>query len=153
CFRTSRSLAINLESPAMKAARYRDVRIRPNFSYGAGVYGPVQRIRVNGTAAGTTIEEVTESDAMRSDNEASANIYPNPNSGDMVNINLFGVEGAVAVRVIDATGRIVYTETYFVEGSLNTIATFAEPLAAGVYNIEFNSNGNVTTERMMVTRQ
>lgn len=130
-----------------------DVKIRPNFSYGAGVYGPVQRIRVNGTAAGTTIEEVTEIDAMRSDNEASANIYPNPNSGDMVNINLSGVEGAVAVRVIDATGRIVYTETYFVEGSLNTIATFAEPLAAGVYNIEFNSNGNVTTERMMVTRQ
>jgi len=132
-----------------------DVRIRPNFSYGAGTYGPTQRIQVNNTAASSMLDESgLENGNERTDILTDANLYPNPNSGDMVNINITGIQGNdVFVRVLDATGRVVYTNRYVVEGSLNTVVNFAQPLASGVYNVEFTVDGQVTTERMIVAKQ
>ena len=42
---------------------------------------------------------------------------------------------------------------FTVEGSLNTIVTFAEPLASGIYNVEFSVDGQIMTERMIVAKQ
>jgi len=49
-------------------------------------------------------------------------------------------------------GRVVYTNRYTVDGSLNTIVTFSKPLAGGLYMVEFTSGNEVVTQRMMVTR-
>jgi len=82
-----------------------------------------------------------------------ANIYPNPNTGDMVNLNLTGIEqGDVFVRILDGMGKVVYTNRYTVEGSLNTIVTFSKPLASGIYLVEFTSDDEVITQRMMVAK-
>ena len=81
-------------------------------------------------------------------------VYPNPNNGEMVNLNVAGIESDnVFVRITDAMGRIVYTNRFTVEGSLNTIVTFAEPLASGIYNVEFSVDGQIMTERMIVAKQ
>jgi hypothetical protein len=131
-----------------------DVRIRPNFTYGEGVFGPTSRILVNSTAAGTTIEEVDAEQDVKVESFVAANLYPNPNNGDMVNLNVSGIESDnVFVRITDAMGRIVYTNRFAVEGSLNTIVTFAEPLASGIYNVEFTVDGEIMTERMIVAKQ
>jgi len=131
-----------------------NVRIRPNFSYGPGTFGPVQRILVNNTSASIMLdEEVAEMDE-KVDSFVAANLYPNPNNGEMVNLNVSGIESDnVFVRITDAMGRIVYTNRFAVEGSLNTIVTFAEPLASGIYNVEFTVDGQIMTERMIVAKQ
>jgi hypothetical protein len=131
-----------------------DVRIRPNFSYGAGTYGPVQRILVNNTSASSMLnEDVAEMDE-KVVSFVAANLYPNPNNGEMVNLNVSGIESDnVFVRITDAMGRVVYTNRFAVEGSLNTIVTFAEPLASGIYNVEFSVDGQIMTERMIVAKQ
>ena len=131
-----------------------DVKIRPNFVYGEGQYGPTQRILVNGTSASTMLnEEVAEQD-VKVESFIAANLYPNPNNGEMVNLNVSGIESDnVFVRITDAMGRIVYTNRFAVEGSLNQIVTFAEPLASGIYNVEFTVDGEIMTERMIVAKQ
>ncbi|MFM9005304.1 MAG: T9SS type A sorting domain-containing protein, partial [Flavobacteriales bacterium] len=131
-----------------------DVKIRPNFVYGAGQYGPTQRILVNGTSASTMLnEEVAEQD-VKVESFIAANLYPNPNNGEMVNLNVSGIQSDhLFVRITDAMGRIVYTNGFAVEGSLNQIVTFAEPLASGIYNVEFTVDGEIMTERMIVAKQ
>jgi hypothetical protein len=131
-----------------------DVKIRPNFSYGPGNWGPTQRISVNNTSASTMLdEEVAEMD-VKVESFIAANLYPNPNNGDMVNLNVSGIESDnVFVRITDAMGRVVYTNRFSVEGSLNTIVTFSEPLASGIYNVEFTVDGQIMTERMIVAKQ
>jgi hypothetical protein len=129
------------------------VRVRPNFAYGNGTYGPAQTIVVANTAAGGMLSEEAEAESLRQLDEANANIYPNPNNGEMVNLNLNGLEGNVMVRIMDAVGRVVYTQNFIVEGTLNTIASFAEPLSSGLYSIEFSTNGTVVTEKMVVTKE
>jgi hypothetical protein len=133
-----------------------DVRITPNFIYGAGVQGPVQRIQVANTSASATIadNDMVDDAAKTEEFGVAANLFPNPNTGEMVNLNVSGVESDnVFVRVIDAVGRVVYSNRFTVEGSLNTIVTFAQPLASGIYNVEFTVDGDIITERMIVTKQ
>jgi len=131
-----------------------DVRIRPNFAYGPGTFGPVQRINVNNTSAGSMLNEDAADADAKVDSFIAANLYPNPNNGEMVNLNVSGIESDnVFVRITDAMGRIVYTSRFSVEGSLNTIVTFSEPLAAGIYNVEFTADGQIMTERMIVAKQ
>jgi len=131
-----------------------DVEIRPNFGYGPGTYGPVQRIQVANTAAGSELEEGSVDGTEKVSTFVAANLYPNPNNGEMVNLNVAGIESDnVFVRITDAMGRIVYTNRYTVDGSLNTIVTFAEPLASGIYNVEFTVDGQIMTERMIVAKQ
>jgi PKD repeat protein len=131
-----------------------DVRIRPVFSYGPGTYGPVQRINVNNTSASSMLDEDAAEMDVKVESFIAANLYPNPNNGEMVNLNVSGIESDnVFVRITDAMGRIVYTNRFAVEGSLNTIVTFAEPLASGIYNVEFTVDGQIMTERMIVAKQ
>jgi hypothetical protein len=131
------------------------VEIRPNFSYGNGTYGPSQWIQVNGTAVSPMLpgEEMIDNAEKSLVVSVDANLYPNPNNGEMVNLNVSGVESDnVFVRIVDAMGRVVYTNRFTVDGSLNTIVTFAQPLAGGLYNVEFTVDGQVMTERMIVTK-
>jgi len=129
-----------------------DVRIRPNFSYGNGTYGPVQRIRVNGTSASAEIEYESQAEAMRQMEEVvSVNVYPNPSGGELVNLSMNGLQrGQLQVRLIDASGRSLCARTYTVEDSINTVLTFDEKLSAGFYMIEMTNAGIVKTERLVV---
>jgi hypothetical protein len=52
----------------------------------------------------------------------SAALYPNPNDGALVNLNLTDLtSGQIQIRIIDALGRVVHTRSFSTEGSLNTI--------------------------------
>jgi hypothetical protein len=128
-----------------------DVRIRPNFSYGNGTYGPVQRIRVNGTSASGEITYEDEADAVRDAELESTPIYPNPNNGESVNIAIGDLlSDQLQVRVLDAAGRAVTTRLYVVEESTTTTLVFDEKLSAGVYMIEMTNAGRVQTQRLVV---
>ncbi len=129
-----------------------DVEIRPNFSYGEGVYGPSRRIQVIGTSASGELlfEEVEAEKSMEVENDELA-VYPNPNNGESINISMSGLQkGMLQVRVLDAAGRAVATRAYTVESSLQTTLTFDETLSSGVYVIEMNNAGNLKTDRLIV---
>jgi hypothetical protein len=129
-----------------------NVRIRPNFTYGQGTYGPMWRIQVAGTAAsGELLYEVVDAEKEIEVETASAFLYPNPSNGEFVNVLLSNVEkGQLQVRVLDAAGRLVTTRVYAVEGTLNTTLTFDEQLSSGVYMIETRNAGRVQTQRLVV---
>jgi hypothetical protein len=106
--------------------------------------------------------EANEADAIITDRvlmEVNTNdgifaaLYPNPNNGEMVNLNLAGIDSDnVNVRIMDAAGRIVWTNRYVVDGALNTIIAFDRPLTSGIYLVEMTFDNQVITERMMVTK-
>jgi hypothetical protein len=139
--------------PAGAAAGAWNVRVRPNFTYGTGAYGPVQRILVAGTAASGMLaeEEVAQADERAFEVNAAASIYPNPSNGDMIAIKVTDLtSNQVQVRVMDAMGREVFRSAYSVEGSLNQIITFNQTLAAGMYMVEMTDGTHVVSERMIV---
>jgi hypothetical protein len=129
-----------------------DVRIRPNFAYGSGTYGPVQRIQVAGTAAsGELLYEVVDAEKELEVGNTLTAIYPNPSNGDFVHVKLSNLErGQLQLRVLDAAGRALTTRVYAVEGSFNTTLSFDQQLSAGVYMIEMTNAGSVQTQRLIV---
>jgi hypothetical protein len=139
----------NLSSPGAWA-----VRIRPNFSYGNGDYGPTQNILVNGTAAGAMFSDEEMFSNEKSDllDFASA-IYPNPNQGEMLNINLTGLTAQfVHVRILNQLGQTVYQNQFGADGSLNTVIVFDQKLSAGMYFAEFILGDETLREAFVVQK-
>jgi hypothetical protein len=132
---------------------YWRVEIAPIFSYGLGNYGPVQVIQVTGSSTSMMLPELNEGmDANKSQSkDALAGIYPNPNNGEMVNINLTGLTSeSVSMRIYDSFGRLVTDRLYAVDGNLNTIVVFDQQLVSGIYTIDFRCGDDFFTQRMIV---
>jgi hypothetical protein len=129
-----------------------DVRIRPNFAYGPGVFGPMHRIQVAGTSAsGELLYEVVDAETELEESLNSISLYPNPANGEFVNVSLNDLKkGQLMIRLLDATGRCVTTRNFAVESSLQTTLTFDTKLSAGVYVMEMTNAGNVQTQRLVV---
>jgi hypothetical protein len=131
-----------------------NVRIRPNFTYGPGSFGPMQRILVNSTSAGAMLnEDEAEVDFRMLEEGQNWVVYPNPSNGNAINVQAFDVQSEqVSVRVIDAMGRVVYNRSFSVNGALNTSVVFDQALSAGIYTVEFTDNDIVKSERLMIQK-
>jgi hypothetical protein len=138
--------------PALTNPGSWSVKVRPNFAYGQGQFGPAQLIRVNGTSASLELpEEGLVDERSTWTEEVGFAVYPNPTNGDFVNLTLSNLEnGSLQVRVLDAAGRAVAERAYSVEESLNTILMFEQQLSAGVYIVEMTNAGRATVERLIV---
>ncbi|HEY8403089.1 MAG TPA: T9SS type A sorting domain-containing protein, partial [Flavobacteriales bacterium] len=159
---TSPSISLNyafneFPTSSYPAVGYWLVRVRPRFSGYEGEYGPAYVIAVRNTAtsSGMSLEpNVSPSKGVSAwGDHMEANIYPNPNNGDLVNLNITGItSNEVYVRVLDSMGREVYTNRYSVDGSLNTMVNFNQSLAQGIYMVEMRAGEEVKTLRMVVTK-
>ena len=127
-----------------------DVRIKPNFSYGSGTYGPVQRIRVNGTAAGAEIfEESAISERENYINETS--VYPNPSDGTTLNVRANNLKNEIIqLRITDALGKTVWSQSLSNNGEINSTINFNETLCPGVYNVEIMDGNDTQASRLIV---
>ncbi|MFN5621356.1 MAG: T9SS type A sorting domain-containing protein [Flavobacteriales bacterium] len=126
------------------------VRIRPNFSYGDGVFGAPQTIQVVGTAS-MELEEGAMMSEKSAEEVLEFGVYPNPSNGEYVELNLQDLEsGAVQIRVLDAAGRVVHTGNFATDGNLRTTLNFSSSLNPGVYMIDILNNGIARTERLVV---
>ncbi|MBM3427313.1 MAG: T9SS type A sorting domain-containing protein [Bacteroidetes bacterium] len=139
--------------PGIGAGQTYDVQIRSKHFDGVSNtnYGTAQCVRTLGTAGMPTVEDGGVI-AERSENGVTTSIYPNPNNGQSVNFAVSGMEGDLNVRIVDATGRMVFANRYVVEGSLNTTIDFGQTLAGGVYMVEMIQNGEMKTMRMVVSK-
>jgi len=131
------------------------VTVTPVFPTGTGNVGPDRWLQIAGPAP--MVLEGTEADAANYAKSVvepgiETALYPNPSNGEVVNLNITGVSGSVQVRILDGMGRVVYTNNLVVDGSLNTLVTFARPLASGLYTVEMTVDGKVMTERLMVQK-
>jgi hypothetical protein len=126
-----------------------DVRIRPNFAYGAGSFGPTQRINVNGTSASSMMndEAANELEAMSS---VSFELYPNPSTGSWVGLSVSGIESdKVQVRLLDLTGRELISSQYVVEGTLQTNLN-VDQLSNGIYIVELMDGATKREQRLVI---
>ena len=145
-----------LTIPGLTAGGVYDVRVRPIFASGAGSWGATSCLSIVGVV-GMTAQNgpVNEMETTKVDvSTMEAGLYPNPNTGSMININLTGVTSEVVnVDVMDQTGRMVFAAQYTVnDGSVNGVITFDQQLAGGVYFMKFTMDGESRTERFVVTR-
>jgi len=147
------SLGFTLPQPLTTQSWY-EVKWRPNFSYGgSGTYGPPSVIFIGGSALenGIDFNEFTSEAIKTDENTIEANLYPNPNNGEMINLNMTDVTSDnVFVRVMDSMGRVVYSNRFAVDGTLNTVVSFARPLANGLYLVEMTAGSEIITERLIV---
>jgi hypothetical protein len=145
-----------MSTSSYPATGYWLVRIRPRFTGYEGEYGPahVIAVRNTATASGMALQPNLEpAKGVNTMGNIEANIYPNPNNGELVNLNITGItSNEVYVRLIDSMGREVYTNRYSVDGTLNTMVSFTRPLAQGVYMVEMRAGEDVKTQRMIVTK-
>jgi len=150
------SLALNTAFPTqLSSTGYWSVRIRPNFGGNfQGNWGPAKVIAVSGSAASQMLDEEQGAQAVKTfEAQPLSVVYPNPNNGSEVNINLTDIgSGELAVKIVDALGRMIYTNRFAVDGSLFTKIDFAEQLTGGIYLVEFTINGETMNERMIVER-
>jgi hypothetical protein len=136
-----------------------NVRVRPTYLNNfVGSWGPVTCMQIAGVAAMAAAPSSDEMNHYResvsNDNlTMSVNIYPNPMTGEALQINLSSTqEEMVTIQILDGIGRIVWTNKYFVSGNYNAQVVFEKPLMAGLYLVEVISSGSPVTQKLMVTR-
>jgi hypothetical protein len=152
---TVASLALTSVFPAqLGSTGYWSVRVRPNFNNYAGVWGPSKVIAVSGSAASQMLDDEHGAQQVKTfEAQPLSVVYPNPNNGNEVNINLTDIgSGELMVKIVDAVGRTIYNNRYAVDGSLFTKIDFTEQLTGGIYLVEFTINGETMNERMIVER-
>jgi hypothetical protein len=150
------SLSLTAAFPVQLASTgYWQVRIRPNFANGyAGEWGPYKVIAVSGSAGMQMLDEMNDGQAVKSfETQPLSVVYPNPNNGSEININLTDIgSGDLMVKIVDAVGRTIYSNRFAVDGALFTKIDFTEQLTGGIYLVEFTINGETMNERMVVER-
>jgi hypothetical protein len=139
-----------------------DVQVRPVFATGfVGAFGATDQIAIIGAlgmvddvttpVANTEIDERVEETII----EAGVALYPNPNRGDFVNVNIANVAEGVE-RVIfdlyDLTGKRVISQQIAVAGSGVNVVMPLNGLADGMYIANIIVGDEVHTERIAVQK-
>jgi hypothetical protein len=143
--------------PGISAGKRYRVKVAPIFAWGTGSYDEASSFYVQVAGSAGMVAENNDNEVVLVDKTTEtgvfASLYPNPSNGEMVNINIAGIESeSVNIRIMDASGRTVWSNNFFVEGLLATTVNFDRPLAAGVYMVEMTYNGEVSTQRMVVSK-
>ena len=106
-------------------------------------------IQVGGSSSSES--EQSDSAVLVNENEAQSALYPNPNDGNAVFINLTDLQvDLVDIVVFDGLGRVVFQQQYAADGSLNAFVQFNQTLSSGIYLIEIRLGEEIITEKMIV---
>jgi hypothetical protein len=147
----SRNLALSVVDGIATGQTY-DVKIRSVHADATqSAFSTTSCVRTFGAAGMPTLEDggiVSE----RSFNGVTSSIYPNPNAGNDVVLNVNGMEGVLQVNITDATGKLIQRNQWMVEGSLTTNINFEQVLSNGLYLVELTNGQQSQTMRMVVNR-
>lgn len=92
---------------------------------------------------------------MTATDNSSFTLYPNPNQGDQLFVNISGVETAdiANVDIYDLTGKRVVARTIAVQdGMVNTSLDLQGSLSSGVYVVHINAGAMSHTERLVIQK-
>jgi hypothetical protein len=126
------------------------VEIAPVFSYAATAYGPSQIIKVNNTAASLTLPE-DDIDEERSEAiAASIELYPNPGDGGRVIVSATSEMPITQWAIFDKLGRKVEGYQVIQASDIHYELLFDKALAAGLYYITWQADGEVKNTKWVV---
>lgn len=125
------------------------VRTRPMMGSTPGSWSNTSRTLI---IAGPLMMELDEGDGFVQPSDLELNVYPNPTSGDILNIKASGVVGNADIRICDATGREVWRSMAVPEnGSLEVRIALQTSLNAGLYEVVLQAEGGRTSSRFIVS--
>ena len=152
---TNRWLRLSSVGGLVPGATY-DVKCRPIYPNGASTtFGPVECMTIVGPAPGEAADGPVVEDLEvldRIEIEPTAAIYPNPNNGEFMNVNLTGVEGKVTVDIINGMGAMVRSMEMTVAGDNVNEVIALNGIASGVYMVNITVNNTVITERLVIQK-
>ncbi len=150
-----------IDVPGLQPGATYDVRVKPEFPTSAPtVYGAVDQIAIVGSVG---METEIESPVVMAEDRVEASfegaaiaLYPNPNRGDYVNLNIANIEAGVdrvLVDIYDLAGKRVASEQIAVNesNSLNMVMPL-NGIADGMYIVNIIINDVAHTERMMIQK-
>ncbi|MFN0031484.1 MAG: MopE-related protein [Flavobacteriales bacterium] len=150
------SSTINLSTVAgvVGGGKWYSVRWQPNFIYGAGAYGIARVIYVGGSAMGGDVYTMGEnSEEKTTDAILVSNVYPNPNNGETLQLSITGeVNEKVQLRMMDSSGKLIYSTSYIWDGMQQVTIQFDQALANGIYLVEVATGAQTTTHKLIVQR-
>ena len=108
----------------------------------------------NGTLNSWGIEICTQAITLTSEDFTITNlaIYPNPNNGEGLNVNITGLDGQIQLELMDATGRMITQSQWNVQGSVNQSLEWNETLPVGMYHLRFRQGDLVQSVKVLVVR-
>jgi hypothetical protein len=108
-------------------------------------------VRTIGSAGMPVAQDAIISEAVQLSQGTFA-VYPNPNTGSEVVLYANDFEGAVNVQIMDASGRIIKSDKWVVEGAGSRMINFNETLSTGMYTIRLNDGVQTQAIKMVVVR-
>jgi hypothetical protein len=115
-------------------------------------YGTAQCMRTFGFAGSPILDE-SENDNTDKQRSTQIQLYPNPNGGERVVLNINGMEGETTITITDATGRTIEQMTKTIEGDyFQQEIMFQQPLSSGLYQITIDNGNHRESTRMVVVR-
>ena len=81
------------------------------------------------------------------------NLYPNPNNGDVINIEFFneGLTNDLHMNILDINGRIMESRKINIESGLNKKEIILKnPLSKGMYFMQIKNGPFITTKKIQV---
>jgi len=89
-------------------------------------------------------------------NESAFRMYPNPNNGDQVVLQIGELpetDVLVTVDIVDVFGKRVMSVTETAQnGSLNTVLALDNSLASGMYTVQVTAGETTFTERLVINK-
>jgi hypothetical protein len=150
---TTGNYALNIGAasvqPPLQPGVY-SVRVKVTQEGIPGDFGPVCTITIGGPGAPGDAPA-----ALRELAENSATLFPNPNAGDEVRMELDGLSDGnheVMIQIYDSYGKLIQTEGFGHTGTnLSRVVRFNSELATGMYLVQIAVDGErYATERLIV---
>jgi hypothetical protein len=156
-----------MSGPQLQASKTYEVEVRVSKDQGATwcVDGPSPACDPNpvttwGKTCSVTISAVVMLDGGSSSIATQGNgtftMYPNPNRGDQLFINLNGMEAdvnTVSVDIYDLTGKRITARTIAVQdGYINTALDLNGDVASGLYMVNITAGDKTYTERLVIQK-
>lgn len=147
--------------PGLQPGGVYEVQVKPEFANGSATsFGANQLLAIIGAAGMATeietpVAMVDDADRLLSEEESNLAIYPNPNKGEFVNLNVTNIaEGVdrITVDVYDTYGKLVISRQLATTGSQLNVIMPLDGIASGIYTVSIIVDGEVRTERMIVQK-
>ena len=156
-------LAVWATNPLLCGTYTYDVRVQASFN-GGNTYCPFGQVctvtitNSQPTPYCTTPSAMAEQADDRMDNFDGGDfaMYPNPNRGDQLFLNMTRFDETVSivtVDIYDTFGKRVMTSNLPVQdGTLNTVLELSTDMAAGLYMVNVTAGEITKTERLVIQR-
>ncbi len=149
---TYRFLYVN-NVPGIQLGTTYDVRVRAKVGGAFTAYGPICQLTTPATLRTASVEESKNQDIISTIDKSNVEmiIYPNPNQGDFIYLELNGLQSTTELIVTDVSGKVIQQKVLNTDSeNYNSTIRFNEKLNSGFYIITVVSGDQKITKKLIV---